>query len=127
MDTFLTQLLGLYFIIVGVVVLVRQRSLMPAIQQLAANRGLVLLLGIIELAAGLSLVLAYPTVEFSVAGVIGLIGYVLTVEGIIYIAAPVRYVQNMVRSFTKPKWFTAGGLLSIALGCYLAGTSFGLI
>ena len=57
---FLAQLLGVYFVIVGVVVLLRRGSLMPALSELAKNRPLILILALIELIAGIEIVLAYP-------------------------------------------------------------------
>ena len=122
----LPQLLGLYFLIVGVVVVARRASVMPAISALAANRSLVLVIGLAELLAGLAIVLTYPTASFSVEGTISVIGWMLLVEGLIYIALPARSVQKMIKSFNKQEWFVSGGLLAIVAGAYLAGAGFGM-
>ncbi len=127
MELFLAKLLGLYFLIMGAIVLFRRSAVMPTVAQLSANRALVLVIAVVELAAGLALVIAQPVVSVSVSGIIALVGYILIIESIVYIAAPTRYVQKMIRKFNRPMWYVVGGLVSIAAGIYLAGTGFGLI
>lgn len=122
----LPQLLGLYFLIVGVIVVARRRSVMPAISALAANRSLVLVIGLAELLAGLAIVLTHPVASFSVEGTISVIGWMLLVEGIIYIAIPARSVQRFIKSFNRQEWYVSGGLLAIVVGAYLAGAGFGM-
>src|SRR3989344_5064139 len=106
----LTQLLGLYFLIVGLIVVVRRTAFMPAIKQLMANRPLLMIVGMVEVLAGLAIVLAYPDVNFSTNGVIGLVGWMMLVEGVIYLLMPSREVQKMVKKFNTPTWYLFGGL-----------------
>ena len=120
------QLLGLYFLIVGVIVVARRGAVMPAISALAANRSLVLVIGLAELLAGLAIVLTTSNVSFSVEGAIALIGWMLIVEGILYVATPARSVQRFIKSFNKQEWYVSGGLVAIVLGAYLAGAGFGM-
>lgn len=127
METYLIQLLGLYLTIAGAITLLTQRTLMPALRDLAKNRGVLIVLGALELIAGLALVLAYPTVGFSVAGVLSLLGYVLIIEGILYFAAPNKLVKKMFATFNTPTWYVIGGLLSIAAGLYLTTLGFALV
>ena len=122
----LAQLLGLYFIIVGVIVLYRRKSIMPAIAQLAANRPLLLVIALAEILAGLSVILTYPTIEASADGVIAVIGWILAIEGVLYLAMPSRAVQRFVRKFNNETWYGTGGAIAILLGGYLAGVGFGI-
>jgi len=121
----LAQLLGLYFIIVGVIVLYRRKSIMPAIAQLAANRALLLVIALVEILAGLAVILSYPQIEASLDGVLAVIGWILIVEGVLYLALPVKIVQRFVRKFNNETWYGTGGVIAILLGGYLAGASFG--
>jgi hypothetical protein len=125
MEIFLAKLLGLYFIIMGVMALLRRRSIIPAIRDFASNTGLRFVIAAIELIAGLALVLAYPTVSASVVGVISLVGYMMVIESLIYMTMPAKMVQNFIRSFNKPVWYHAGGILAVVAGAWLAGTGFG--
>lgn len=127
MDIFFAQLFGVYFVLVGLIVLVRQRSIMPTVKELLSNRSMVLVLGVVEFAAGLALVLAYPVPALSLTGVLSVIGWTIAIEGLLYIALPIKIVQRYVKMFNKPVWYKVGGLLSIIAGIYLAGTGFGLI
>lgn len=122
----LAQILGLYFIIIGVIVLYRRRAIMPALSRLVANRPILLVIGLMEILAGLALVLTYPMVTLSADGLISLIGWVLLVEGLLYFALPSRKVQRLVRRFNSPSWHRSGAVLAILMGGYLAGTGFGL-
>lgn len=121
----LEQLLGLYFIIVGVIVLYRRRSLMPAVGQLVANPALRTVIGLVELMAGLAIVLTYPEVTLNASGLVSLIGWTLIVEGIVYLSMPSRVVQKFIKRFNRDSWYRTGGAIAIVMGAYLAGVGFG--
>jgi hypothetical protein len=123
----LNQLLGLYFIIVGGIVLYRRKSIMPAMQQLVNSRPLLLVIALAEILAGLAIVLTYPTISATPDGVVSIIGWMLIVEGIVYLALPYKTVHKFVRSFGTPQWYGVGGVLAVLIGLYLAGSSFGFI
>lgn len=122
----LTQLIGLYLLIVGIIAVARRRSLMPAVTELVANRPVLLVLGLVELLAGLAVVLVSPKAGFSAEGVVAVIGWVLLLEGCLYLAMPVKGVQKFVKSFNKQEWYMGGGLVAALLGAYLAGSGFGM-
>jgi hypothetical protein len=125
MDIFLAQLLGLYFVVVGAIVLVRGKSLLPAVGVLGKDKGLMVVIGAVELVAGIALVLAYPVVDMSPVGLISLIGYVLAIEGVVYLGST-TVMQGVIRKFNHKKWYTAGGVVAIAMGAYLLNFGFGL-
>lgn len=125
MDVFLAQLLGVYFIIVGAIVLMRGKSLLPAVGAIVKDPALMVIIGAVELAAGIAIVLAYPTVSLSAMGLVSLVGYTLVIEGALYLAGN-RLMQKVVRQFSTKKWYTAGGVLAIAMGAYMADYGFTL-
>ncbi len=127
MDVFFAQLFGIYFIVVGFVVLLRRKSIMPTMRELIANRPLLLTIALLELAAGLALVLTHSAIEVSWTGLISLIGWMMVVEGVLYLTLPSAAVQKFTKMFNRPHWYTLGGLLSILMGGYLAFVGFGLI
>ncbi len=124
---FLAKLLGLYFIIMGGIILIRRKAVMPTINDLLANRALLLVIGVAEIAAGLAIVIANSALSLDVVGLISLIGYIMIIEGIIYLAAPLKMIQKLVRRFNRPGWYISGGILSVLAGVYLAATGFGLL
>lgn len=125
MELFFAKLFGLYFIIVGSLIMLRRDSLIPAVIRFARDRALVLIFSALEIAAGLALVIAYPVVGSSVPGIISLVGYILVIEGMFYLAAPAAFMRAMIGYFNKPLWFVIGGFLSILAGIFLAGRGFG--
>ncbi|MBI5644648.1 hypothetical protein HY970_00965 [Candidatus Kaiserbacteria bacterium] len=127
MEIYFAKLFGLYFIVIGAIILWRRKSVMPTVANLAANRGVLLALSTVEIAAGLALTIVFPSVTFSVSGVIGIIGYMIIIEGILYMASPSRVVQRFIKRFNKPRWFVSGGVLAIVVGAYLAAYGFAII
>lgn len=122
---FLAQLLGLYFIIIGVLVIVRQSSMLKVFSGLTKSPLALYLMAMLELVAGLGLVLAYPKVGVTVPGLISLIGYMMVVESVFYLGVPLGLTKKIIHKFNSQQWYLVGGLLSIVLGAYLAGTAFG--
>lgn len=123
----LAQLLGLYFIIVGVAVVYRRKSIMPAIGQMISNRAILMVIALLEILAGLAIILTYPQIAATMEGVLAVIGWILVIEGVLYLAMPVRSVQRFVRKFNNDTWYGTGGAIAILLGAYLAGAGFGIL
>jgi len=126
MELFFAKLFGLYFIITGVVIMIRRDNVMPAVSRFAEERALLLVIAIVEILAGLGLILAFPGFTLpDLAGWISVIGYMLVVEGLIYLAAPAAFTKRFIGYFNRPLWYVIGGALSVAAGLYLAGKGFG--
>lgn len=125
LELFIAKLFGLYLIIMGALVLTKKKSVMPAVMDIVKNRALTLLLGALDLAAGLAIVILFPEVSMTPTGLISLLGYMAIVEGIVYLSLPVKQVQKMVRSFGNRQWFMASGIVAVLAGIYLAGYGFG--
>jgi hypothetical protein len=125
LELFIAKLFGLYLIIMGVLVLLKKKSVMPAIMEIAKNRALTIVLGALELAAGLAIVIVFQEVSVTPTGLISLIGYMMIVEGLVYLSLPVKQIQKMVRYFGNRQWFMASGVVAVLGGIYLAGFGFG--
>ncbi len=126
MDLFLAQLFGIYFIIVGVAVLVRKKSLMPAYRELIANKPVLLTIALLEIAAGLAIVLSNPVITWDWMGIIAVIGWMLLVEGVLYLVMPYKTVQQFTKKFSTGAWTMAGGIIAVVAGAYLTYVGFGL-
>jgi hypothetical protein len=126
MDLFLAQLFGLYFIIVGASVLIRKKSIMPTYREMLANKPVLFAIALLEIAAGLAIVLANPVITLDWIGLISLIGWMLLVEGVLYLTLPSKIVQKFTKNFSSAGWMTAGALVAIVAGGYLAFIGFGL-
>lgn len=127
MEITLQQLLGLYFVIIGAIALYRRKAIMPAVSQLVANRPLTLVIALIELAAGLGVVLTNPNLTPDASGLVSLIGWMLIVEAVVYLAMPYRSMQKMIRSFNTPQWYSVGAVIALLMGLYLTANGFGWV
>ena len=127
MEIFLAKLFGLYFLIIGVIILVRRKAVMPAVTELTSNRPVLLTIAIVEIGAGLALALAYPTITWNIDGIFSVIGYMLLVEGVIYLASPYRTTQKFIKSFNRSEWFMMGAVASVLIGAYLVAYGFQLL
>ncbi len=126
MDIFLAQLIGIYFVIVGVIVLTRGKALLPAVDNMGKDRLLLIMMGAIELVAGIAIVLAYPAVSLSPTGLISLVGYIMAIEGVLYLCGG-KFMQKVIRRFNTKRAYVIGGIVSIILGVYLIGYGFGFL
>jgi hypothetical protein len=125
--TFLAQTLGLYFVILGGLVLLRQSSMLRVFTSLTKSPLALYFIALLELIAGIMLVVAYPTVGTDIAGLLSLIGYMLVVESVLYLGVPLGVSRRFINKFNTSTWFVAGGVAALALGGYLAGLSFGYL
>lgn len=125
LSLFLAKLFGLYFFISGLVVWFRQKSLMPVVASFGESRAMILVVALLELLAGLAILIAHPVFEWSWRGIITAVGIWLIVESVIFLAGPTSRIRKMIRYFNRPTWYASGALLSVILGGYLAGAGFG--
>jgi len=124
---FIAQLVGIYLLVVGVIVSIRRKSIMPAISDLAKSRALIVTIAFIELAAGIAVVLVYPRVSFDWMGLVSLVGWMMVIESVFYLSMPLATMQKFIRQFNRPQWYVTGGLASVALGAYLTAIGFGIL
>lgn len=122
---FLAQLLGLYFVIAGTVIMVRRKSLIPVIFEFGHNPALVLIIALVELIAGLAIAIAHPIWAGDWRGIVTLIGWLMILESIIYVTLPFSGMRRFIRLFNKSEWYISGGFVSVVVGAYLAGVGFG--
>lgn len=124
---YLSQVLGLFLIIVGLAIMLRKRYYVPVVGEFVEDRFMRMVMGILELLGGLFLVLAHNDWSTLPAGIISAIGWVLIIEGTAYLLVSDRTMSWMIRTFNVRMWYVVGGVLSTVLGLYLALTGFGIL
>ncbi|MCE9541874.1 hypothetical protein K8R03_04960 [Candidatus Kaiserbacteria bacterium] len=125
MEIQLAPLLGLYLFIIGALALYRRKSVMPAVSQMLKNRPLMLVVALVELLAGLAVVINYPYFTMDWIGLISIIGWMLLAESLLYLSLPYKRVQKIIKKFNKPEWYLYSGILAVVAGAYLTAVSFG--
>lgn len=126
LSIYLAQVFGLYFLLAGVIVMFRQKSFMAAMIDLLGSRGLLTVVALCQLFAGIALLIAHPVFTIDWEGLITAIGVWICVEAVFYLLMPYTRLVKFVKMFGTPTWFTSGGLVSIILGAYLCGKGFGM-
>ncbi len=126
LSIFFAKLFGLYFLIAGVIVMYRQRSLMPSVTEIIGSRPLIMTVAFGQLLAGLALIISHPIFTSDWRGLITMIGAWIVLEAMIYLMMPYGKVSKILKKFNNPTWYTSGGFLAVMIGAYLTGIGFGL-
>lgn len=123
----LSQVFGLFMMIAGFSVMIRKHYFVPVIGGFVEERLTRMLLGILELLAGLFLVTQHLDWSSFAAGIISTIGVALVVEGTGYLLLPDALVAKIIRGYNQTLWYIVGGSASVLLGAYLVFFGFGLL
>ncbi len=121
----LAKVFGLYLIIGGASIMLRERYFMPVVGAFVEERLTRLVVGILELIAGLFLAVSHTDWSSIPAGVITAFGWVMVIEGTLYLLLPDESVEKLIKAMNSKYWYILGGALAIFLGTYLAGFGFG--
>lgn len=122
----LAKVLGIYLIFGGAVVALRRRYFIPVFGMFVKERLTRLIIAAIELVAGLFLIMTHNVWSTLPEGIISLFGWMMAIEGGFYMAMPDRIVGGVIRTFNTRAWYVGGGILTVAVGVYLANFGFGL-
>jgi uncharacterized membrane protein len=121
---FLAKLVGIALVVIGVVIAVRRRDLVPVFAGYVDQPLLRVTISMIELLAGLGLVVHNAWSPLP-AAVMTSLGWMAVAEAVFYMAAPNSLVAQLMDTFNTETWYVVGGGLAVAVGLYLAGFGFG--
>jgi hypothetical protein len=121
---YLAQVIGLYLIIGGAAIMLRRTYFMPVVGAFVEERMLRMVIGVIELIAGLCLVVAHTVWSPLPAAIVSLVGWIMTLEGAFYLLASDAIVSRLINKFNTRAWYVWGGVFSIVVGLYLVGFGF---
>ena len=124
---FLSKVFGLFLIIGGASIMLRQRYFMPVIGGFVHEPMLRMIVGFAELLGGLFLVSAHSIWSSPPAIVVSLVGVLLALEGAMYLLLSDATVERYLKAFNRPSWYTLGGIFAVILGLYLAAYGFGYV
>jgi len=124
---FLTQVIGLYLILIGVIFLARRKVMMAVMADIIKNKPLIYVVAILELLAGLALVVGHNVWAWDIFVVITIVGWLMVVEALIYLILPYSLISKIFKKINTPSVYIVGGILSVILGAYMAGIGFGVI
>lgn len=122
----LSQVIGSLLIFLSVTIVARQRHYIAAFSAFPTQPMVRMFICVIELVAGLFLVVTHNQWSGPPAAVIiTVFGWLLVIEGAAYLWMNDAQVARVIRVINTPAWYWAGGAGAFALGAYLAAFGFG--
>lgn len=125
LSLFLAQLFGVYFIIVGLAVLLRPGMMKEIIVSLRGNHVLMILIALAQIVAGAAIAITHSVWSSDFRVVITIIGYWMILEGIFYLLISKKALRKFLGWFMHPMWYSGGGVIALIFGIALAGIGFG--
>jgi hypothetical protein len=123
----LSQVLGTFLVIVGVIVVARRSHYIAVVAAFPEAGLLRMVYALLELLAGLFIVIAYNLWTPLPAALITLLGWLLVIEGVAFLLMPDEAVERLVAAVNRPVVYAVTGWISILLGAYLALYGFGVL
>ena len=124
---FLTQVIGIYLVLIGLICIVKRKMMMHAMGDVVTNKSLLYVIAIIELIAGISLVISHNIWVWNYAVIVTIVGWLMLIEALAYLALPYSWVKKIFRMFNTKGWYVGGGLAAVILGAYMVAIGFGFI
>jgi len=126
LTSFLSKLLGLYCILVGLALMVRKEAAVETVNLLVHNAPLLYVLGVITLLIGLAMVLGHNVWSGGALPVIvTLIGWLALIKGALFLfLSPLQAVGLYWGCFHYQRFFYVYAAISVVLGVYLTYGGF---
>jgi hypothetical protein len=122
---FLARLIGLFALIQSLAMFVHKQPMVEAATGLVHERPLLLILGMIALAAGLALVLSHNVWSGGApAVVVTVVGWVILVRGVVLLVLPPDTVARLFEAFRFAELFYLYACITLLLGLYLTWVGF---
>ena len=126
MDTsiFLAKAFSIYFLIIGITVILRRKKLLEAVGALFANKGNIFFMAIMILILGIILVLFHPAFTPDWRSVITVLCWLTLLKGIVYILVPEFIMITKQKMFASAPYYYIAGIICLALAIYLGYYGF---
>ena len=123
----LAQVIGVYLVFVGLVLILRYNELRHIIIEVFNNRALIFVGGIFTLLIGLVIVLSHNIWETNWVVLITIAGWFTLLKGLAYLFLPQSTLAKLAQFLNKPGFYIAGGVASLVVGGFLAFQGFGAL
>ena len=123
---FLSRLIGLYCILVALSTMTRRQATAETVTALLQSPSMILIVGIITLAAGLAMVLAHNIWSGGVlAVVVTLVGWITLIKSLFFLFMPPEMETRLfLQQLHYQQLFYLYGAISLVLGAYLSYNGF---
>jgi len=123
---FLAQVFGIYFVVMGLALVLRGEAIQQTIGEFVSNRALKFFAGIFVLILGILLILTHNIWDGTWRVLITIFAWLTFLKGIFYLLLPVGFFAGLAKVMNRKSWFMGGGLIAILIGAYLLFIGFGL-
>ena len=123
---YLSRVLGLALIFLGLIIALRYRYYIAVYPQIVTERMTRMVFATFALIGGLFLALNDPLWQTVPSIIISIMGWIAVVEALVYLALPDERLAKLVAMFNRPIAYIVGGVLAVVVGAYLAAVGFGL-
>ena len=123
---FLSRLIGLYCIVIALSMMTRRQATVETVTALLQNSSMMLIVGIITLAAGLAVVLAHNIWSGgALVVVVTLVGWITLIKSLFFLFLPPEMEAGLfLGQLHYQQLFYLYGVISLVLGVYLTYGGF---
>lgn len=121
---FLSKLIGLSMFIIGLGLIFKWRDFREMIIELISNKGIFYLLVIIELIAGIALILSHNIWDSLLESLVSLIGWMMAAEATLYMFMSHKKIEGFIEYFNEKSFYKIGSAIYIILGIYFIYNGF---
>jgi hypothetical protein len=122
---FLSKLIGLYCILIGLSTMTRGQATVESVTALLQNSAMTLILGVITLAAGLAMVLAHNIWSGGALVVVTLVGWMALIKSLFFLFLPPEMETGLfLQQLHYQQFFYLYSAISLVLGVYLTYGGF---
>lgn len=122
---YFAQLAGLYFIILGVILIVRKSTMIVLMPKMAENQPFVFLAGMIRIIIGLAILIGNgPWGNRALAIVVAFIGWITLARGVAMLLVTPQQQHKLIDYWRRDAAYYAAVAIVLVLGLYLARAGF---
>ncbi len=122
---YFAQLAGLYFVILGVILVVRKRAIIELMSRMAEDQPLVFLAGMIRLIVGLAVLVGNGAGGGSALQVVvALIGWIALIRGVAMLLVTQTQQRKLIEFWQRDMSYYTASVITVVLGIYLARAGF---
>lgn len=123
---FLAKVIGLYFVIFGISMLIAKSSYQEMLKDVIAHPAVILMGGSISLLLGVLIVVNHNIWDMNWRLLITLIGWIILIRGFIWTTFP-KKIQSMVTKYVQSSFpYYISTVIMIVLGLILCFIGFGI-
>lgn len=117
--SFIAQFMGWFLAVIGGVMLLKRKTVERAIKDASKERGTMLVLGSIQVAVGILLLMVHSSWDTLVDKAVSLLTWFLLIEGLFYMAAKERSIQGVLRFVHTESVYYSMSLAFVVVGVAL--------